>query len=130
MDDPGQRFTPGEGQTYAEDRRKRLLRGRLVGYSLCVALWVLSAVPLARLSSGEGGGTGVAAAYLGAGLGIAVVLRGIYALLGKHRFWSPWLFVIAAVLAIMSYLVVSAGEQVASPSVEGGVADGATEQDE
>lgn len=130
MDDPGQEFTPRGGETYAEGRRKRLLRGRLVGYSLCIALWLLSAVPLARLSSDEGGGTGVAAAYLGAGFGIAVVIRGIYALLRKHRFWSPWLFVIAAVLAIMSYLVVSAGEQVASPRVEGGVMGGATKQDE
>jgi hypothetical protein len=125
MDDPGQQFTPGDGQTYAEERRKRLHRGRLVGYSVCIALWLLSAVPLARLSSDEGGGTGVAAAYLAAGLGIAVVSRGSYALLRKRPFWSPWLFVIAAVLAIMSYSVLSAGEEVASPRVEGAGANGA-----
>lgn len=94
---------------------------------MCIALWLLSAVPLVRLSSDEGGGADVAAAYLTAGLGIAVVIRGIYALLNKRQFWSPWLFAIAAVLAIMSYAVQSAGEQVASPRVEGAVAD-ATER--
>jgi hypothetical protein len=124
VDDPDQRFTPGAGQTYAEAREKRLRRGRLVGYSVCIALWLLSAVPLARLSSGEGGGADVAAAYLAAGLGIAVVSRGIYALRTRRPFWSPWLFLIAAVLAIMSYAVQSAGEKVASPRVEG-LADGA-----
>lgn len=125
MDDPGEQFTPGHGQTYAETRRKRLHRGRIVGYSVCIALWLLSAVPLARLSSDEGGGADVAAVYLAAGLGIAVVSRGIYALRTKRPFWSPWLFLIAAVLAIISYAVQSAGEEVASPRVEGGPADGA-----
>jgi hypothetical protein len=125
MDDPGQQFTPGDGQTYAEDRRKRLHRGRVVGYSVCIAFWLLSAVPLARLSSDEGGGADVAAAYLAVGLGIAVVSRGIYAWRTRRRFWSPWLFLIAAVLAIMSYGVASAGEKAASPRVEGGLADGA-----
>jgi hypothetical protein len=126
MDDPGQQFSPGgHGQTYVEERRTRRRRGRLLGFAVCIALWLLSALPLARLSSDEGGGTGVAAAYLAAGLGIAVVTRGIYALLRKRPFWSPWLFVIAAVLAITSYAVLSAGEQVASPRVEGAEANGA-----
>ena len=75
-------------------------------------VWLLSAIPLARLSSDDGGGVGVAVAYLAAGIGIALVTRGIYALLKKRTFWSPWLFVTAAVLAIMSYGVVSAGEKV------------------
>jgi hypothetical protein len=94
VDDPGQQFTPGEDdrQTYAETRRARLHRGRVVGFSLCIALWLLSAVPLARLSSDEGGGAGVAAAYLAAGLGIAVLSRGIYAWRTRRPFWSPWLF--------------------------------------
>ena len=119
-DDPGQQFTPETEKTYAEERSARLHRGRIVGFSACIALWLLSAVPLALLSSDEGGGAGVAAAYLAAGFGIAVVIRAIYARLNGRPFWSPWLFVTAAVLAIASYLIVSAGEQAASPRVENG----------
>jgi hypothetical protein len=129
MDDPSQPFAPSDRERYEEDRRKRLHRGRLVGFAVSIALWLLSAVPLARLSSDEGGGAGIAAAYLAAGLAIAVVSRGIYAWRKRRPFWSPWLFLIAAVLAIVSYAVQSAGEEVASPRVEVGVADGATEQD-
>jgi hypothetical protein len=130
MDAPDPSHAGGDsrdGQTYEEDRSKRLHRGRLVGYALCIALWLGSAIPLARLSSDEGGGAGVAAAYLAAGLGIALVSRGIYIRLTRRPFWSPWLFVIAAVLAIMSYGIQSAGEEVASPRVERAVAD-ATER--
>jgi hypothetical protein len=125
MDDRGQEFISSEGQTYAENRRTRRRRRRLVGFSVCVALWLLSAVPLALLSSDEGGGADVAAAYLAAGLGIAVVSRGIYARLTRRPFWSPWLFLIAAVLAILSYAVQSAGEEVASPRVVGSLSAGA-----
>jgi hypothetical protein len=39
--------------------------------------------------------------------------------LGRPPRWSPWLFVIVAVLAIMSYAVLSAGEEVASPRMLG-----------
>lgn len=124
MDDPGQQFNPGDGQTYAEDRRRRLHRGRVVGFFVCIALWLLSAVPLARLSSDEGGGADVATVYLAAGLGIALVTRGVYALRRRRRFWSPWLFLIAAVLAIMSYAVQSAGEKAFEPESHGGPADG------
>jgi len=121
VNDPGQRDAGGDSrsrdrQMYEEDRAKRLHRGRLLGYALCIALWLLSAVPLVRLSSDEGGGAGVAAAYLAAGLGVALASRGIYKLLRGRPFWSPWLFVIAAVLAITSYAIQSAGERVASES--------------
>ena len=99
------------GQTYAEERRSRLRRNRFEGFSVCIALWLLSAIPLARLSSDDGGSVDVAVAYLAAGFGIALLTRGIYALLKKRTFWSPWLFVTAAILAIMSYGVVSAGRK-------------------
>jgi hypothetical protein len=112
MNESSLEFTAGRRQTYEEERRARLRRGRFVGFSVCIALWLLSAIPLARLSSDDGGGVGVAVAYLVAGFGIALVARGIYVLLKKRTFWSPWLFVTAAVLAIMSYAVVSAGEKV------------------
>ena len=114
MDDAGQQFTPG-GQTYEADRLRGIHQRRLWGFAACIALWLLSAVPLALLSSDDGGGAGVAAVYLAAGLAIAVLSRAGYALLTKKPFWSPWLFVIAAVLAIMSYGIQSAGETVASP---------------
>lgn len=100
-----------DGRAFAEDRRARRRRGRVVGFLVCVPLWLLSAVPLALLSTDDGGGAGVAAAYLVAGLGIAVVARAIYALLRKRSFWSPSIFVIAAVLALMSYVVQSAGDE-------------------
>jgi hypothetical protein len=114
MDDPIQESTTDDGRSYAEERRARRHRGRVIGYPVCIALWLLSAVPLALLSSDDGGGAGIAAAYLAAGFGIAVVIRGLYALVRKRNFWSPWLFLIAAVLALMSYIVQSAGDEVAS----------------
>jgi hypothetical protein len=117
MDDRGQGFTGDETRgsgTYEQDRTKRLDRRRLVGYALCIALWLVSAVPLARLSSDEGGGAGVASAYLAAGLGIALVSRGVYTLVTRRPFWSPWLFAIAAVLAIASYVLVTGGDDVIS----------------
>ena len=99
MNESSLELTAGRGQTYAEERRARLRRNRFVGFSVCIALWLLSAIPLARLSSDDGGSVGVAVAYLAAGFGIALVTRGIYALLKKRTFWSPWLFVTAAILA-------------------------------
>ena len=126
MSDPHQSSTASDDrQTFEEDRRRSLHRKRLVGYALCIALWVLSALPLARLSSDEGGGAGVAAVYLAAGLGIAVVIRGVYARLRKRPFWSPWLFVTAAALALMSFAITSAGEKSASPRVGGALVGGA-----
>lgn len=115
MSNTGRGFT-GEDtrdrERYERDRTRRLDRRRLVGYVVCIALWLLSAVPLARLSSDEGGGAGVAAVYLAAGLGIAVVSRAVYMRLTRRPFWSPWLFAIAAVLAIASYVLVTGGDEV------------------
>ena len=112
MDDPDRGFSAGESRdTYEEDRTKRLDRRRLVGYALCIALWLFSAVPLARLSSDEGGGALVTVVYLAAGLGIALASRGIYTKLTRRPFLSPWLFAIAAVLAIVSYVIQSAGRE-------------------
>jgi hypothetical protein len=121
MSDPGQSFAPGGTQTFEKDRRTRIHRRRLVGFAVSIGLWLLSAVPLSLLASDEGGGTGIAVTYLAAGLGIAALSRGIYALVTKRPFLSPWLFVIAAVLAIMSYGVQSAGDNVAKPAAAGGL---------
>jgi hypothetical protein len=117
--DPAQGFTGVEsleGRTYEDERTRRLQRRRLVGYALSVALWLISAIPLVRLSSDEGGGAGVAAAYLAGGLAVALVTRGIYTLTTRRPYWSPWLFVIAAILAIMSYGVQSAGDEPFRPA--------------
>ena len=128
MEEPGLQFTPDpgsretyEGETYEKDRRRRLHRNRLVGFSLCLALWGLSVVPLARESMHGREGAGAVAVYLAVGaitLGVAAVIRGIYVLLTQRNFvllaqrnfwWSPWVFLLAAVVAILMFLGQSAG---------------------
>jgi len=113
INDPAQGFTIGDrrdGRTYEDDRTKRIQRRRLVAYALSIALWLISAIPLARLASDDGG-AGVAAIYLAAGLAAALTIRGLYALTTRRRFWSPWMFVIAAILAITSYGIQTAGDE-------------------
>jgi hypothetical protein len=115
LDEPGSQFTSDDDDTYSEDRKARLHRGRLVGFSMCIALWVLSVVPLARESIDGREGADVVFVYLAVGaisLGLAAVIRAIYVLLMKRQFWSPWVFLIAAVLAIAGYAVQSAGDEV------------------
>ena len=117
INDPAEGFTIGDrrnGRTYEDDRTKRLQRRRLVGYGLSIAVWLISTIPLARLASDDGG-AGVAAIYLAAGFAIALAIRGVYALTTRGRFWSPWLFVIAAVLAITSYGIQTAGDEPVRP---------------
>jgi len=119
ISDPAQGFTDvesREGRMYEDDRTKRLHRRRLVGYGLSSALWLLSAIPLARLSSDDGGGAGVAAGYLAAGFGVALAIRGVYMLTTRRAFWSPWLFVIAAIVAIAGYGIQSAGDEPFRPA--------------
>jgi ABC-type Fe3+-siderophore transport system permease subunit len=99
-----------EGRMYEEVRTKRVHRRLLVGYALSIALWLMCTIPLARLSSDEGGGVAVAAIYLAAGLAVALVIRGVYTLTTPRPFRSPWVFVIAAILAITSYGIQSAGD--------------------
>jgi cation transport ATPase len=114
MDDPGSRHIPTDEETYVEDRRRRRHRDRIVGFSVCIALWVLSVVPLARESIDEREGADVVAVYLVVGalsLGVAAVIWGVYALLRERRLWSPLVFLIAAVLAFVGYVVQSAGEE-------------------
>jgi cation transport ATPase len=120
MDDLESQLTPTDSETFREDRRKRLLRNRVMGFLVFIPLWLLSVVPLARESIDGRQGAAVVAVYLAVGalsLGAAAVIRGIYALLRKLRFWSPWVFVIAAVLAIAGYAVQSAGEEVVPVAV-------------
>jgi len=98
---------------YAKDRKSRLRRKRSIWFLLCFALWVLSVVPLARESMHSREGAGAVAVYLAVGaitLAVAAVIRGIYVLLTKRNlWWSPWVFVLAAVVAISVYLVQSSG---------------------
>ncbi len=97
--------------TYAADRATRRHRGRLGGFSVCTALWLLSAVPLA-LYVDDGGGAGLVALYVAVaavGLVGAIAVRGLYSWLRRRQVWSPWIFAFAAVLAIVGYVVQSAG---------------------
>jgi len=100
-------------KAYAEDRKSRLQRKRLIWFLVSFALWVLSVVPLARESTHGREGAGAVAVYLAVGaitLAVAAAIRGIYVLLTKRNlWWSPWVFVLAAVVAISIYLVQSSG---------------------
>jgi hypothetical protein len=43
-------------------------------------------------------------------LGVAAVIRGVYVLLTKRRLLSPWIFVMAALVALAGSAVQGAGE--------------------
>lgn len=107
----GSEFTLGVSrQTFWDDQKRRLRRGRLIGFAICVPLWVLSMVPLARESME---GREAVLVYLTVGafsLGVAAAIRGVYVLLTKRRFLSPWIFVVAALVALMGSAVQGAGE--------------------
>jgi hypothetical protein len=75
---------------------------------------VLSVVPLALESRDEreaAGSVGVFLAVAAITLGVAVVIRGLYVVLRKRRFWSPWVFLLAALVAIVGWGVQSAGDE-------------------
>lgn len=99
---------------YAADQRKRLRRGRIVGFALCIPLWMLSVLPLAREFTDGREGAGLVLVFLAVAafsIAVAVGIRGVYVLLMRRRFWSPWLFPIAAFVAIVGYTVQSAGQE-------------------
>lgn len=97
-------------RTYWDDRKRRLRRGRLVGFALCIPLWALSMVPLARESMEGREGALVYLTVAVISLGVAAVIRGVYVLLTKRRILSPWVFVMAAFIAIAGAAVQGAGE--------------------
>lgn len=115
MEESSSQLNPDSGETretYAEDRRRRLHRGRMIGFALCITLWVLSVIPLARESMHGREGARAVGVIMAVGaitLGVAAVIRGAYVLLRKLPFWSPWVFLLAAVLALVGYSVQSAG---------------------
>ena len=100
----------GANETFWADRKLRLRRGRLVGFVLCVPLWALSVVLLARESMEGRDGLVVYLAAAVISLGVAASIRGVYVLLTKRRFLSPWIFVLAAVVAIVGARVQGAGD--------------------
>ena len=80
-----------------------------------IPIWVLSIVPLARESMDGRGGADAVLVYLIVGaicLGIAALIRGLYVVPMKRRFWSPWLFVLAVVVSLAGYVIQSGGEEV------------------
>ena len=108
-------FVPGAG-SYAEDRSTRRRRARLIRFIVFIPVWMLGVVPLAREIID--GGANVVLVYLAVGaasLGVAAAIRGVYVSLTKRPFWSPWVFPIAALLAIAGYSVQSAGEEPPAP---------------
>ena len=113
--DAGSHFRTEDGdQSYADERRIRRRRVRLAWFAVSVPLWVLAVVPLARDSMDGRGGAELVLVYLAAGavsLGAAALIRGVYVALMNRQLWSPWLFLIAALLAITTYGVQSAGDE-------------------
>jgi hypothetical protein len=110
-DEAGSHVSAGVStRTFWEDRQKRLRRGRLVGFSVCIPLWLLSMVPLARESMEGREGVLVYLTVAAASLGVAAVIRGVYVLLTKRRALSPWVFAMAALVALAGSAVQGAGE--------------------
>jgi hypothetical protein len=98
--------------SYAEDQRTRRRRGRLARFAIFLPLWMLSVIPLAREISD---GREVVLAFFAVGaisLGVVLAIRGVYVLLtSKRRILAPSAFLIAAVLAMASYVVQTGGEE-------------------
>lgn len=67
-------------------------------------------VPLARESMEGREGVLVYLTIGALSLGVAAVIRGVYVLLTKRRFLSPWMFVMAALVALAGSAVQGAGE--------------------
>jgi hypothetical protein len=67
-------------------------------------------VPLARESMEGREGVLVYLTVGAISLGVAAVIRGVYVLLTKRRFLSPWMFVMAALVALAGSAVQGAGE--------------------
>ena len=105
-------YTASSAESYAEDQRARRRRGRLVRFAIVVPLWLLSIIPLAREISD---GRDVVLAYLAVGAVSLVVvgaIRGVYVLMMRSkRIVAPSAFLIAAVLALASYVVQTGGEE-------------------
>jgi hypothetical protein len=119
--DTAAQFVPGMRRSFTEERRRSRRRSRIVKFAVCVPLWALCAVPLAREIADRGGGDAILAylAVAAVSLGIAAAIRGVYVLVTKRTLLSPVVFVLASVLAIASYGVQTAGEP--EPSVVGAV---------
>jgi hypothetical protein len=89
----------------AEDMERGSGR-RTLGFVVCIGLWIIIVVTLGGDAVDEGGGGSKVVAAYGAAvfftLGFPALIRLVYVLLRKRRFWSPWLFFIAALIATVS----------------------------
>jgi hypothetical protein len=102
----------GDDRGNSGSRLARVYSLRFVGFLVLIPVWALSAVPLARELLHGRDGARVVLTYLavaGISLGIVAVIRGVYARLMERRFWSPWMFLVAAVIALAGYSVQTAG---------------------
>jgi hypothetical protein len=71
-------------------------------------------VPVARESMEGREGVLVYLTVAAISLGVAAAIRGVYVLATKRRILSPWIFVMAALVAIAGSAVQGAGEVPAS----------------
>jgi hypothetical protein len=111
-------FSPGAGgRSYAEEQARTRRRNRIATFALCIVLWALAAVPLARELS-DGGAAEILLSYLGVAagsLGVATAISAISTLVMRRRLVTPGLFVVAGVLAIAGFVVHTAGEPPRDP---------------
>jgi hypothetical protein len=80
---------------------------RRLAFFGAIGLWLLILPPLASRLADDESGSEVLAAYVASivtSLVVAAVIRIVYAKLRKRRFWSPWLFVLAAIVAFLSFV--------------------------
>ncbi len=93
---PEEGVTPPVATGEAQPSRAQGRRwGRIAAYVGASLAWVLLTLPAGRYQS-----TGPLAALI-VSFGLAAVIRGVWVAVRKERFWSPGLFVIAAIVGVI-----------------------------
>lgn len=116
-------FTASDSGAYLELQIRTERKKRIAWFTVWGVLWALALIPLARELT-EGGATEIVFTYLSlaaATLAVAAAIRLIYKLLTKKPVVRPMLFALAALVAILGYVVHTAGapvEPITSPTSE------------
>jgi hypothetical protein len=120
---PDSESAASDSRLYLDLQMRTERRKRIAWFAVGGVLWALALIPLARELT-EGGATEIVFTYLSlaaASLAVAAAIRLLYKLLTKKPVVSPFLFILAAFLAIVGYVVHTAGapvEPIASPAAQ------------